>query len=640
MKTGYIALFSALFISSVAIYFSVAGLAAIFSAYAISVIIMGSSIELGKLAGVVWLHHNWRNAIWWLKYGLITLIVGVMFITSMGIFGYLSKSHVEQTASSQENVAQVERTVQEIARHNAIIARSEQKIESYEDNGSGVDAGLNSQIDKEQERIDTAYDRVKPVIQVQLDIIATDETKTEARTKPYQEELDAINTQLADLQTALSNKQIKTAQGIVGTRPDGSYQSKTVKAIDEFRTRNEARRDVLLQKIDAIRGTPSAAASNAQQEINRIRASVQSEIDESNATIKALRSRMGKSNANDIETLITSERGKIAESNAELDTLIQDKFQMEASHRKLVAEVGPIKYIAEFVYGQEPDANLLEKAVTWLIILVIFVFDPFAVLLLIAAQHSFESHHAEQKAEHKLEIMEGTVDHLDKVIEDTNHLVEDTVVTAVEVEHELEETIEAAIEIEHELEELMEDEPEGFTEEDKEWLDMVPVGQEFGSDEFHFEDGTSADPLEPVMPPNEIVKEHEVTDFRDGNSISLTKTANDYVNFNGKNFRIDALQKTHPELNLNFNKEVRSGPDFPADHHLGMMFLRTDETPTQLYIANGTNWYKIDKNVLNHGAYSHEYIKALIKRVGNGEYNPELLNEAEKRHIEELLGRE
>ena len=68
------------------------------------------------------------------------------------------------------------------------------------------------------------------------------------------------------------------------------------------------------------------------------------------------------------------------------------------------------------------------------------------------------------------------------------------------------------------------------------------------------------------------------------------------------------------------------------------MFLRFD-MPTELFIFNGGTWNKIDKNVLNFTAYSHEYIKALIKRVGNGEYNPALLNEAEKKHIEELLGR-
>jgi len=610
-RIGYLALFSALFISSIAIFFSVAGLAAIYSAYATSIIIMGTAIELGKLAAVVWLHHNWRDKAWWLKGGLSILVLGVMFLTSMGIFGYLSKSHVEQTAQSQESVAQVQRIDTEIARYTSIIVRSEQKIQGFEDNGSGVDASLNGQIDKEQMRIDTAYDRVKPVIQVQLDIIATDETKTENRTSPYQSELDAINQQLADLQTALSNKEIRTAQGIVGTRPDGSYKDKTVAAIADFRTRNEARRNVLLEKIDSIRGTQSPAAKNAQQEINRIRASVQNEIDESNATIKNLRSRMGKASDQDIETLLGVQRAKIKESNTELDTLTEEKYKLQATYRKLEAEVGPLKYIAEFVSNKEADANLLERAVQWLTILIIFIFDPFAIFLLIAAQHSFDRARKERNAGKK--------------------------------------------DSEYTMEELLNDyEPEPLSEEDKDWINAKPVGQEFGSDEFTFE---------PVIPKNETVPEHEVNhnqgkwdwelptvedyfpeyveeaEAHSVGNIALTRVDDEYINYNGKVFRIPALIAAKPELKLDFDRPVRSGDVLPPDVHEGSMFLRFD-VPTELFIFNGVTWNKIDKNVLNFGAYSHEYIKALIKRVGNGEYNPTLLNEAEKKHIEELLGHE
>jgi len=123
-------------------------------------------------------------------------------------------------------------------------------------------------------------------------------------------------------------------------------------------------------------------------------------------------------------------------------------------------------------------------------------------------------------------------------------------------------------------------------------------------------------------------------------AISIIKVAEDYVNYNGKVFRIEALIRAHPELNLDFNKQVKSGPEFPNITKLGDMFLHTNTTPTQLFIANGTEWNAIDKNVLNFAAYSHEYIKTLIKHVGNGTYNPELLNHVEQKHIEALLGRE
>jgi len=604
-RIGYLALFSALFISSIAIFFSVAGLAAIYSAYAISIIVMGTAIELGKLAAVVWLHHNWHDRSTLLKGAISFLVVCVMFVTSMGIFGYLSKSHVEQTALSQESVAQVQRIDTEIARYNSIILRSEQKIQGFEDNGSGVDASLNGQIDREQARIDTAYDRVKPVIQVQLDIISTDETKTENRTKPYQSELTAITQQLADLQTALSNKEIKTAQGIVGTRPDGSYKTKTVAAIAEFRTRNEARRNVLLEKIDKIRGTPSPAAANAQLEINRIRASVQNEIDESNATIKNLRSRMGKASDNDIETLLSAQRDKIKEANAELDTLTEEKYKLQATYRKLEAEVGPLKYIAEFVSNKEADARLLEKAVQWLTILIIIIFDPFAILLLIAAQHSFDKGRKARLAE--------------------NPTVED----------------------------LLDDFDPTLTEEDKEWLNAKPVGHEFGSEE------------EPEMPENETVPEHEVnynhewdkiptfSDYFDdeelfadikeesrAGQLSIIRVDKNYINFNGQVYQEDALSQAHPDLNLDFYRQVRSGTGVPSESARGDMFLQFDSDMAHLLIFNGAVWNKIDKNVLHYSAYTHEYIKRLIKKIGTEEYDPMLLNEAEQKHIEDLLHNE
>lgn len=569
-RLGYLALFSALFISGIAIYFSVAGLAAIFSAYAISIIIMGTSIELGKLVAVIWLHHNWRDNNRILKTGLGFFVGGVMFITSMGIFGYLSKSHVEQTLQSQESLAQVTRIETEIARHDSIILRSGTKIKSYEDNGSGVDASLNGQIDKEQARIDSAYDRVKPVIQVQLDIIAADEVKIESRTTPYQTELTAINQQLSDLQTALSNKQIRTAQGIVGTQPDGSYKAKTQAAIKEFRTRNEARRDVLLTKIDSIRGTPGAAASNAQQEINRIRASVQSEIDDSNATIKSLRGRMGKSNANDIETLITDERAKIKTSNTELDTLTQEKYILEASYRKLEAEVGPIKHIAEFIYDTEADGALLEKAVRWLIIIIIFVFDPFAVFLLIAAQHSFDRARRERNAH--IPEPESTIEELLNDYEPEPEMPKNEVVHVYEENPDWEP-----------MEEFEETEERNHNHE---W-GKIPVYEDYFPDEDEEE--------------------------------------------------IDTVKLDYP--NVDFNAQVKSGSEMPAISDRGGMFILTSTEPSQLFISNGFVWDKIDKDVLGHDAYAHEYIKVLIKKVGNGTYKPGLLNEAEKKHIEELLGR-
>ena len=171
MALGILVLITALTISAVAIYYSIAGLVAIFAAAAIPIIVMGTALEVGKLVTAVWLHRYWKHATWWLKTYLTTAVVVLMFITSMGIFGFLSKAHIEQTSASEESVAQVQQIDSEIGRLNAIIKRPDDKIKALETSGTGSDANIQNQIDKEQERIDKAFDRIKHAIDQQNKII-------------------------------------------------------------------------------------------------------------------------------------------------------------------------------------------------------------------------------------------------------------------------------------------------------------------------------------------------------------------------------------------------------------------------------------------------------------------------------------
>ena len=154
MFLGILVLLTALSISAVAIYYSVAGLVAIFAAAAVPIIIMGTTLEIGKLVTAVWLHRYWNKARWWLKYYLALAVVVLMFITSMGIFGFLSKAHIEQTSASIESVEQVARIETELARQQAIIDRAEVKINEAENSTSNRNDDINAQIEKEQQRID------------------------------------------------------------------------------------------------------------------------------------------------------------------------------------------------------------------------------------------------------------------------------------------------------------------------------------------------------------------------------------------------------------------------------------------------------------------------------------------------------
>ena len=209
MALGILVLITALSISAVAIYYSIAGLVAIFAAAAIPIMIMGGVLEIGKLVTAVWLHKYWSQAKWWLKSYLATAVIVLMFITSMGIFGFLSKAHIEQTSASEESVAQVQQIESEIGRLNGVITRADEKIIKLESSGTGADANIQAQIDKEQERIDKAFDRIKPAIAQQNKIIEDARGTDANRTKPYEEQLTSITAEILRLETSAKDYEAK-----------------------------------------------------------------------------------------------------------------------------------------------------------------------------------------------------------------------------------------------------------------------------------------------------------------------------------------------------------------------------------------------------------------------------------------------
>jgi hypothetical protein len=385
MILGLLTLITALSISAVAIYYSVAGLVAIFAAAALPIMIMGGVLEVAKLVTAVWLHRYWKQATWWLKTYLSTAVLVLMLITSMGIFGFLSKAHIEQTAQSTDNLARVETIQSEIDRQLAIVNRAETRIQTLENSTSDNSAEVQAQIDKEQERIDNAYTRIQPAIQEQNQIIA-------GVTQLFQQELDRIDEELATLQGYIDTGEIAKAQGMVGAKADGAYGPKTAAAFTAFQDAKRAERNKWLQKIQEAANSPTVVA--ARDEIARLRNKAEQQIADSNTLINRLRDQLGNSdNADEIQKAVDEQNERIRSASLEVESLTEEKIQLESEYRKLEAEVGPIKYIAEFIYGDTADNNMLEEAVRWVIITIIFVFDPLAVLLLIASQYTFEWRH-------------------------------------------------------------------------------------------------------------------------------------------------------------------------------------------------------------------------------------------------------
>jgi hypothetical protein len=247
MILAWLLLLTGLTISAVAIYYSVVGLAAIFSAAIIPIIVMGTTLEVAKLVCASWLKANWERVPMLMKTYMTTAVVVLMIITSMGIFGFLSKAHSDQSLVSGDVQSR--------------LAIYDQKIQTAKEN---IEADR-----KQLKQMDEAVDQVM------------------ARSK------------------------------------------------DE-------------------RGANNANTIRRNQQKDRV----------------AL--------------------GKSIESNQKLIAELNDQAApIRAEIRKVEAEVGPIKYIAAFIYGDNTDANLLEKAVTWVIIIIVSVFDPLAVIMLLAAQMTF-----------------------------------------------------------------------------------------------------------------------------------------------------------------------------------------------------------------------------------------------------------
>ena len=324
MLFGLITFLTAITISGVAIYYSVAGLVAIFAAAAVPIIIMGTALEVGKLVTAVWLHKNWKRAAWWLKTYLSIAVVVLMLITSMGIFGFLSKAHVDQNLSSDTVVQRIEIIDNKVKAEEGYIIRQKDVLVRLTGQSTGTNDRFNQDIAIEQKKIDDAYKR--------LEVLDADVEAFTSRNKGF---------------------------GGTGRVKQG------------LKLREEQRPE---------RDRINAQITQAQENINKLRAQINNQLNANTVEIKT------------IEKNIFDAQGRI-------ETLILEQEPLKSQLMKLESEDGPIRYIAEFVYGEEADRNLLEEAVRWVIITIIFVFDPLAVLLLIASQYTFRWRYIDKHGE-------------------------------------------------------------------------------------------------------------------------------------------------------------------------------------------------------------------------------------------------
>jgi hypothetical protein len=415
----------ALTIAAVAAWFSVAGLMAIFAASAIPVAIMAGSLEIGKLVAASWVYRNWKRAPFLLKSYLTFAVVVLMFITSMGIFGFLSRAHLEQASESLQSQARVERIDNDIVRYEDTITRSEIKIEKLETQNTNNTDEIQIQIDTEQQRMDQAYARVQPAIDEQLAIILDQQTGSEDQVKSYLTQIKKIDITLENLQSFVVNDEIKKLQALVGVKTDGNYGPQTAKKVDQFRISQQSEKKRLVNIVEDIRTSiDTLVIEQARIEIKRLRSIADRDVQKSQETITRLRKQLARVAEIDNTTKITELLETVKVSETGISELLVTKFELETEVRMLEAEIGPIKYIAELVYGNT-ERNTIDDAVRWLIIVFIFVFDPLAVLLLIAANYSFQNRHVSKGGQE--EIFDALFAKKDEKVLDINTNIDDTV---------------------------------------------------------------------------------------------------------------------------------------------------------------------------------------------------------------------
>jgi hypothetical protein len=312
---------------------------------------------------------------------------------------------------------------------------------------------------------------------------------------------------------------------------------------------------------------------------------------------------------NRLNNEIEAEQVKIAK-------LSEEAAPIRAEIRKIEAEVGPIKYIAALIYGDNPDSNLLERAVRWMIILIVMVFDPLALVLVLAAQSSYrwlddDLRNRKKDEDDKL---------LDEAVDD---MPLETAYDVPEEDENVSETIQPDTIQPNDV--VREDVLEAPTP------DAVASGDSVEQSEAG--ESSSGERLVNPVKPVEVKTE----------GVTLQESDGGYVSFEGKSVSKSALQGMRPDLFLQVDSgnpsNTNFGTSFPKFSKKGDIFVRVDTLPNRVYKFSGSKWIEINKEQTDSYLYDEEYVKYLINQIELGNYDIDLLAENERLQIEDYLSK-
>ena len=345
----YAILLSALSISFVSAYFSIIGLTAMFPAAFWSIVIMGTVLEIAKLVSASWLHYNWRIAPRSLKIYLTTAVVVLIFVTSMGIFGFLSKSYITHQTVAEETKIVLSQLDDKIIREKEYIERQDQYLKdlSQQKTTSSTDAVYN--IELEQKKIDDLHSSLDKNLNIDTG------------------EINRLNSRISVLDAEVA---------ALNAKPGGLFSSKK-KKLEELATKQNPERDAIKSKLTSAESRISKARESTAAQVNKIR----EKIDErQNAS----------GNKEDLSGKKEEYNANIKAAHTKIEDMEAEKFKHKNAQVEIDAEVGPVKYVAELLEDLGAQSIALAEAIRIIIIILIFVFDPLAVAMLLAANMSFQ----------------------------------------------------------------------------------------------------------------------------------------------------------------------------------------------------------------------------------------------------------
>jgi len=489
----------ALSLSSVAAWYSIIGLTAIFAGAVIPVIIMGSILEVGKITTTVWLRKYWDRAGWLLKLYLVPAVIALALLTSMGIFGFLSKAHMDQGITSGDVQA---------------------KLSLYD------------------EKIKTQRENIE-----------------------------------------LARKALTQMDNQVDQRLSRGDSENSAERAVQIRRQQAGERSKLQKDI-----------GDAQQEIQKL----------------------------------NEERAPIA-----------------AENRKVEAEVGPIKYIAALIYGDNADNNMLESAVRWVIILLVIVFDPLAIALVLAANASKEWDDEEGDSPLGTEsaatptVTEPAYEPDDGPL--TDDQVKQIIAMAGTPKHPINcymcgtELVNApgiGLFCPNKMCDVKDGPFEEPEEEPKSLLEKHPyLAEPF----VHFDTKPMVATKEEIIDNVMIVTEKPYEELEGG-----------YIMFEDKHYQKEALRSLRPDVFMATADSQRSvstnfGIKFPDDAKKGDVYVRVDSLPNRVYKYDSRKWIEVQKDQSDTYLHNQKYVKYLVEKIEKGEYDLDLLSETEKEQIELFL---